>query len=70
MNLYRIIGKVKQGYINQRPNIKEMRALTVGLGWTVEYQYTFMGRYLRWLCFYDCEYVLTRNDNDMRGYTS
>lgn len=62
--------KLINTYKYHLPNIKEMKRLVNGMGWTVEYEYTFTGRWLRWLCLYDCSYVLDRDDNQMRNYTS
>lgn len=70
MNLFDIISKIEQGYINQMPNLKEMQALTEGLGWTAEYKHCFPLRWYRWVCYYDCEYTLTHSQNDMRNYTA
>jgi hypothetical protein len=70
MNLFDIISGIEQGYISQRPNLKEMQAIVAGVGWTAEYKYGFCARWYRWVCFYDCEYVLTRNYDDMRNYTA
>lgn len=70
MTILEIIYGIEQGYINQRPNIKEMRETVAGTGWTAKYKYGFCARWLRWVCYYDCEYVLDRNYDDMRGYTS
>ena len=65
-----MLVKIINSYINNLPNIKDMHNKVIGLGWTVEYEYTFLGRWLRWICFYDCTYVLNRKRDDMRNYTS
>jgi hypothetical protein len=70
MNLFDIISEIEQGYINQRPNLKEMQALVAGMGWTAEYEHSFCLRWCQWVCYYDCKYALTRNHNDMRNYTA
>ena len=70
MTILEIISGIEQGYINQRPNIKEMRSAVTSYGWTAEYKYGFWARWARWVRYYDCEYVLTHNYNDMRNYTA
>jgi hypothetical protein len=70
MNLFDIISKIEQGYINQRPNLKGMQTLVAGMGWTAEYEHGFCLRWYRWVCYYDCKYALIRNYNDMRNYTA
>ena len=70
MTILKIICGIEQGYINQRPNIKEMRETVAGTGWTAEYKYSFWVRWWRWVCYHDCDYVLDRNHDDMRNYTA
>lgn len=70
MTILKIIYGIGQGYIDQRPNIKEMREVVLGTGWTAEYRYSFWVRWWRWVNYYDCEYVLNRNYDDMRNYTA
>ena len=70
MTICEIISGIEQGYINQRPNIKETKKRVAGWGWTAEYKHSFWARWWRWVCYYDCEYVLTHNHNDMRNYTA
>ena len=68
--MFEFISKIEQGYINQRPNLQAMKRLINGLGWTVEYKHGFTDRWWMWILYYDCEYELVRNYNDMRNYTS
>lgn len=68
MGLLELLKKIEDTYINNLPNITGMKRLCEGMGWDAEYRYGFWRRWYNWICFNDCEYVLTHND--MRGYTS
>lgn len=70
MGLLELLKKIEDTYINNLPNINDMEALAITIGCSVEYKHNFYQRWCRWVFFYDCEYVLIRNDNDMRNYTS
>lgn len=70
MNLLELITKIKDTYRNNLPKIDEMERLVITIGCSVEYRHGFCARWLAWLCFNDCEYVLTRNKDDMRNYTA
>jgi len=70
MGLLELLKKIEDTYINNLPNIEEMKRLCSGMGWDVEYRDGFCQRWYNWLLFNDCEYVLNINDNDMRNYTS
>lgn len=70
MTLFEFLYKIEEGYIQQRPNLKEMQRRVAGLGWTVEYKYGFFKRWWEWVKYYDCEYVLNRKYDDMRNYTA
>ena len=65
-----LLSKIKNAYINNRPDIKAMEALAITIGCSVEYRYGFCARWYAWACFNDCEYVLIRNQNDKRNYTA
>ena len=65
-----LISKIEATYINNLPDIKGMERLAITIGCSVEYKHGFCERWWRWICFNDCEYVLNRNYDDMRGYTS
>lgn len=70
MGLLELLTKIEDTYINNLPNIKSIRKYVQGTGWIVEYAHGFCGRWWAWLCFNDCEYILTRNNDDMRNYTA
>ena len=70
MTFLDLMGGIGQGYINNLPNIKDMERLAITIGCSVEYKHGFCVRWQRWVRYYDCEYTLTRNYDDMRGYTS
>lgn len=65
-----MISGIEQGYINQRPCLKEIKKITNGYGWNVSYKYGFWARWWRWVKYYDCEYELTVNYDDSRNYTA
>ena len=70
MSLLELLKRMEDAYIGNLPNINEMKALAIKIGCSVEYKHGFWYRWYRWVCFNDCEYVLTHNDNDMRNYTA
>ena len=70
MSILELLSKIEATYISNMPNIREMEAIAITIGRSVEYRHGFYRRWLRWICFCDCEYVLTFNDNDMRNYTT
>ena len=65
-----LLTKIKNTYINNLPDLNGMEYLAITIGCSVEYKYGFCARWLAWLCLEDCEYILTRNHNDMRNYTA
>ena len=71
MGLLELLKKIEDTYINNLPNIAEMKRLCEGMGWDPEYRYGFCKRWWNWICFNDCKYILLgSNHDDMRGYTS
>ena len=70
MGLLELLKKIEDAYILNAPNIETMREFAYTAGYDVEYRYGFCRRWWNWICFYDCEYVLTHNDKYMRNYTS
>lgn len=70
MTLFDFISGIKQGYINQKPNLKEMKRMIDGYGWNVKYKHSFSKRWWWWIKYHDCDYELTANYDDSRNFTS
>ena len=69
-NIMDLLTKIINAYIANVPNIKEIEGLAITIGMSAEYELKFWARWYAWLCFHDCQYVLTSNKDDMRNYTS
>lgn len=70
MGLLELLKKIEKTYIWNMPDLKYMEKYAITIGCSIEYKHGFCQRWYNWICFNDCEYVLNRNDNDMRNYTS
>ena len=70
MGLLELLKKIEETYIWNMPDLKYMEKYAITIGCSIEYKHGFCQRWYNWILFNDCEYVLNRNDNDMRNYTS
>lgn len=72
LTLFDILTGIGNEYINQMPNIEELRQFITGTGWSIKYRYNFLARWWKWIFYHDCKYTLIRNPNDpaFRNYTT
>lgn len=70
MGLLELLSKIEKTYIWNMPDLEYMEKHAITIGCSIEYKYGFCKRWYNWLIFNDCEYVLNRNNDDMRNYTS